>query len=278
MRADVKALGGLMIPELAVPRVLPKVDKKNREWVFAGFFSLFWVAGLGTYGMGYFSRVAASGRGASVLEVAIFVATLLMPVLCLWAGAFVLNWSRRVDAQTAELIEAVEELQGALAMASPATADKVIGSVTEAAAAAVKAEQNRTNNALRILSEDQRQMSEAMRQLLRARQTEQTAMAQLVETARTVTGEAAEAAEAADAARATALLSLSRREEASAEQDALPFGDAQPQQSARAAQDLRWGDINRALNFPADASDKATFAAIRSVMPNLVMERLMHKS
>lgn len=261
-----------MIPEISVPRI----DPMRREWVFAGFFSLFWLAGLGTYGMGYFSRVAQSGRGASVLEVAIFVATLLMPVMCLWAGAFVLNWSRRVDRQTADLILAVEELQGALALASPATADKVIETVSEAARSAVKAEQNRMNSTLRIITEDQRHMSEAVKRLLMARGTEQTAMAELVQTARTATTEAVEAAEAADAARATALSSLARAALDDAAQDALPLDDTPT--AARAAEDLRWTDVNRALNFPADAADKTTFAAIRSVMPNRTMASLLHKS
>ena len=278
MRTDVKAFGGLMIPEIAVPKVVRNVDPSKREWYFAGFFSLLWVAGLGTYGMGYFSRVASSGRGASVLEVAIFVATLLMPVMCLWAGAFVLNWSRRVDTQTAELIEAVEELQGALAMASPATADKVIESVSEAAKSAVKAEHNRMNSALRIIGEDQRHMGEAVRLLLKSRQTEQSAMAELVQTAQAVTSEAAEAAEAADAARATALSGLFGTSEQNMAQDALPFGDASAAEANRSASELRWSDINRALNFPADATDKAAFAAIRSVMPNRTMAQLLHKS
>ena len=272
MRADITALGGFMIPELSVP----KVDPMKREWYLAGFLSLFWIAGLGTYGMGFFSRAAASGRSASVLEVAIFVCTLLLPVMCVWAAAFAFNWSRRIERQTQDLTAAVNDLHSALALASPATAEMVVTSVSAAAKSAIKAEQNRMNSALRVLSEDQRQVSDAVRRLLAARETEQTAMAELVETARSVTNEAAHAAEAADAARATHLSRVAQMALERDTQDALPF-DETPD-AALAPEDVSWADITRALNFPTDEADTATFKAIRKVMPNRTMSTLLYKS
>lgn len=270
MEGNATTLNGPAFRESPAPDVAPL----GREWIVAGLLSLLWVAGLTNYGIGYFW---GTGRSVSLLEIAIFVATLLVPVMSMLAIAFVMTWSRRLDAQNADLIAAVNDLRKALELASPASTDAVVSSLTEAAKKAIKAEQGKIATQLKVLTDDNRRVGDAVRRIERVRNEEHDAIADLVQTARHATHEAVEKAEAADVARSATLSELAKAALASSDQDALPFDDA-PDLPDKDAGTLVWPDITRALNFPSDEADKVAFDAIRRVLPNRTLARLLHKS
>ena len=251
----------------------PEKTGPPREWLVAGLLSLLWTAALVNYGFGYFSA-----QDASLLEIAIFVATILVPVMSIWAVAFTIVWSRRLWAQNAALTQAVTELNAALELTSPASAAIVVNSVSEAAKAAVKLEQGKIATQLKVLAEDNRRIGDAVRRIEKTRSEEHDAITDLVLTASHAAHEAVEKAEAADVARSATLSDLARAALGnSSDQEALPFEDA-PDMADKDASTLVWSDLTLALNFPSDEADKEAFDAIRRVLPNRMVARLLHKS
>ena len=268
MRADIAALRGFMIPEIASPR---PGQPMRIEWMIAGFLSLLWLAGLGTYGMAYFGE---SAEEANFLDVIVYTAALVSPLMCLWCGAWVVRYTNAVRAETERLSKSVADLESAVTLASPASTEIVINSIKDAAQTAMKSEQARITTQIRNLADDHRKVADAMRQLLKARVNDQEAITTLIDTAKSVTTKAAQKAGAADEARAETLKKLVQLAEPETDQDPLPL-EAPKEEEAPA---LFWGDINRALNFPATADDQDTFDAIRTVVQHRPIEKLLQRA
>ena len=274
MRADIAALKGLMIPEVSVPKSSAPM---RIEWQVAGFLTVLWIAGLGTYGVSYFGLFDDVARPANFIEVIVYLATLLVPLMCLWVAAWVVRQTNAVRSDTNRLAGSVDHLEEALRLSTPATADMVVSAIQEAAHSAVKAEQSRMTTQIRNLSEEQRRVADSVKLLLKARDKDQATISEIVETAKHVTTKAAQRAGAADAARVSAMKGAVDEDydtEDLLDQDALPLDLGATPDSPT----LYWSDINRALNFPADQNDQATFEAIDSIIPHRGLAALMEKA
>jgi len=259
MRADMSALRGIKIPSQFLP-----VPNMRPEWLVAGCFSVIWISALGTYGAGYFGWFSSSPVETRFLDVILYVSALAIPLLTLWCGAWMMRQTNRVAADTARLQAVVRQLQDAVALASPAQKDDVIRTVEEAVGAAMRTEQKRLTTQFRNLSEEQRQIAEAVRMLLKARGQEHEAIAELVETAQGVATKAAQKAQAADkvvnlAIKANPAMDANAHQQPDLPLEAAPMAP-QPGQP-------EWDHVVRALNFPQSETDTAGFKSIRKVLP-----------
>ena len=74
-----------MFPEFDIPEgaALPSF---RSEWTIAGILTVVWLAALGTYGAGYFGAADGIARQVNFLEVVVYIAALVVPLMCLWCG------------------------------------------------------------------------------------------------------------------------------------------------------------------------------------------------
>jgi hypothetical protein len=236
--------------------------------MIAGFLSVLWICALLTYGAGYFGWFTsdASARSATLLETLLFACALVIPVILAWVAAFFVSQTLKIRDDARKLRRAVEDLQSALRISSPAGKQDVLASISQSTQDTIRAEQKRVTSQLRLLSTQQVETADALKKLLSQTNAEKKVMHQLVETARDVAEKAQRKADAADkVTRDTALSRMTYEAVHSDDQDALPFEDgAQSQAGTPFA--LNWDDLTRALNFPQDEQDKDGFAAIKRVL------------
>ncbi len=242
------------------------------EYLTAGFVTVLWLAALLTYGAGYFGLFGGveGQKEAQFLDVILYFCALLMPLMFLWLGAYMVIKTRQMHEDAQRLKASVETLRSAVSLNSPATSAEVVQAISDATAAAMRAEQSRITTQFRNLSEQQTKIETAVRTLLKARGQDQQVISQLVETAQDVARQAG-AAEVRD----TKLSKMTFEAVHGADgQENLPFDSLE----ALASEEVSWTELIRALNFPEDESDRAGFDAIKKVLPNRTVAQLLQAS
>lgn len=246
------------------------------EYVVAGFITVVWLSALLTYGAGYFGIFGAveGQKNPSFLDVILYFSALVMPIMFLWLGAYMIRQTRQMNEDAQRLKDSVETLRSAVALNSPATSEDVVKAISDATAAAMRAEQSRITTQFRNLNDQQTKIEKAVLTLLKSRGQEHEAITQLVETAQDVAEKAVRKASSAEA-RESKLSKMTFDAIHNTEgQDALPFEAPE----SPVATDLDWAELVRALNFPEDENDTAGFAAIKRVLPNRLIAQLLQAS
>ena len=248
----------------------------NREYLIAGILSVIWGSALLTYGAGYFDLFGNSADAIrrTFLDIILYGSALFFPLMFVWLGAYMVRQTRVLSEDAAKLKTAVETMESAINLSSPATTGDVVKTINEATAVAMHSEQLRINTQFRNFSEELRQVSAAVAQLQKNQGAEHQAITQLVETAQDAAEKAARKATAADQ-RDT---KLSRMTFDAVHED--PGQDALPIEAPTSTKpdDLDWDHVIRAVNFPQDEHDKEGFAAIRRVIGNRDIAQLMQAS
>ena len=244
-------------------------NTKGWEWIIAGFLTVLWSSALLTYGAGYFGWFeAGTARNATLLEVMLYLCALILPILICWIGAFFVAQILQVRSEARQLRRAVGELKSAMSIHGPAGREEVISAISEKAEATIRGEQKRLTSEIKTLRISNQELSDMVKKALQQTGAEQKIVHKLVETAQDVAEKAQRKVEAADTkvrnGQASTPASVSQDAE---NQDALPFDD-DATSKRKARKHLDWADLNRALNFPQDESDKDGFAAIKRVLPH----------
>ncbi len=242
------------------------------EYLIAGFITVLWLSALLTYGAAYFSIFGATAgqKEAQFLDVILYLCALFMPLMFLWLGAYMVVKTRQMHEDARRLKASVETLRNAVALNSPATSAEVIQAISEATAAAMRAEQSRITTQFRNLGEQQTKIETAVRTLLKARGQDQQAITQLVETAQDVARKA-ETTEQRDSKLSKMTFEAIHGPD---DQENLPFEILEP----LASEAVDWSDLIRALNFPEDEADRDGFEAIKKVLPNRHVAQLLQAS
>ena len=251
------------------------------EWVIAGFLTLFWVIALGTYGLGYFGVFGGeeTRRSATILEVILYLSALVLPVMFCWIGAFFMRQSLLLRHDAARLSASIDMLATALNAHMPANRDDIVAAVSEAADEAMRAEQKRIGTHFRTLGDQQSQLVEAMKTLMKRAGTDQQALHQLVTSAADVAERAQRKADAAGRdKRDTKLSKMTFDALHGADQEMLPFDGPTEAENTAVNEDVDWSDLVRALNFPHDERDDEGFAAIRKFLPHRLISQLLQAS
>lgn len=271
MRVDRAALKNLNVSL----DVLPDFSA-HREYLIAGVLSVIWGSALLTYGAGYFDLFgnAAEPARRTFLDIILYGSALFFPLLFVWLGAYMIHQNRALSVDATTLRAAVEKMESAVNLSSPATTGDVVKAINEATAAAMHSEQLRINTQFRNFSEELRIVREAVTRLERSQDQEHQAITQLVETAQDAAEKASRKATNADA-RENKLSRLTFEAiHQEGDQDALPIETP----TGTRPDDLEWDQVIRAVNFPQDEHDKEGFAAIRRVISNRDIAQLMQAS
>lgn len=272
MRAARTALQGVSInwdflPDLSV----------RREYVVAGFLSVIWVSALLTYGAGYFNLFGGGDETTrrTFLDLILYFSALSMPLMFLWLGAYMVRQNRVLSDDAAMLRHAVETMESALSLSSPATSEDVVMAITDATAKAMRAEQMRIDTQFRNFSEELRQVSHAVKVLEKSHGVEHQAINKLVETAQDAAEKAARKASVVEK-RSSKLsrMTFDAVHDTIGDQEALPMEAPCSIHSGA----LEWEHVVRALDFPQDENDAQGFAAIRRVLPNRDIAQLLQAS
>lgn len=248
------------------------------EWIIAGFLTLLWVVSLGTYGIGYFGifQDDAARRGATLLEVILYVSALVLPVMFCWIGAFFVRHALALRHDAERLKESVDLLAGALSAHMPASREDMTEAVKAAAEDAMRGEQKRIGTHFRTLGDQQQQLVVAMKTLMKRAGADQAALQELVTSAADVAERAKRKTEAIGKGDRPSRLSRMTHDALHQEdQGALPFDAPEP---AAKNTDVDWSELVRALNFPHDEQDEAGFAAIKRFLPHRLISQLLQAS
>ena len=248
----------------------------HKEYLIAGVLSVIWASALLTYGAGYFdlAGTAAEPIRRTFLDIILYGSALVFPLLFVWLGAYMIRQTRVLSEDAAKLKAAVETMENAINLSSPATTGDVVQAINDATSAAMHAEQMRINTQFRNFSEELRQVSASVKQLEKAHGAEHHAITLLVETAQDAAEKAARKATTAEARNSKLSKMTFDAVHDDAGQDALPLEAP----SGTRPDDLEWDQVIRAVNFPQDEHDKDGFAAIRRVIGNRDIAQLMQAS
>ncbi|MXU64010.1 hypothetical protein [Oceanomicrobium pacificus] len=235
------------------PARLQRLWAERREFVFAAGASLFWVATLAAYGAGFAAEVDAGTRSGTALHVALFLLTLVLPLSLFWITAHMARELSRLREEQADIRTSNAQLIEALAFHGPTAMEDVTRAVTLATRATLDQERAQQAAQIEPLSDQIRHLEAAVHKLTAARRDDRAELSKLVTLAVSAATPPVAAAAAPDAATGPAT---------SSGQPSLPLAAEMPEPDAP----LTHGDIIRALNFPANADDRAGFAVMRKAM------------
>lgn len=244
------------------------------EWSLAAFLTVLWGAALFTYGMGYFGIFEEAGarRSATMLEIIIYGAALVVPILLIWFAAWFLRQSAALKSDVEGLSAQVDRLAGALETQDPANRDAVITAVRDVAEETLRAEQARIGTHFRTLGDQQQQLVDAIRALMKKSGADQQTLQSIVETAADVAERASRKTSAPAKPRGKGG-KAAMIEDMDARQEMLPFADGGEANAPDGP--VEWDHLIRALNFPHDASDEAGFAAIRRYLSHRLISQVL---
>lgn len=260
-----------------------KLPQTGIEWLAAGFFTVLWSSALLTYGAGYFGWFAdsASARTATLVEVMLYLCALVLPIGVAWVGAFFVSQTMSIRQDARQLRYAVNDLNNAIKRNDSTLARAVPGSASAQAKTApldeaLKSEQKRMSNQMRIMTSAQQEIATSVQKLVAQTGAEKQEIHKLVETAQDVAEKATRKVAAVDKANRNSKPAPEADLDA-LNQAALPLGGEDDLQS-QPAQAPEWNDLNRALNFPRDEADEDGFAAIRRVLPYRCTAQLLQSA